>query len=105
MGRSVAGAHELAFHLTGLYPDWWKGRRYERPVQAWCAGSTNEKTRDILQAILLGDPKNLEAFGTGAVPGDLITGTTRKPGIPNALSAFTVRHSSGGNSVCAFKAY
>lgn len=105
VGKSVAGAHELAFHLTGLYPDWWKGRRYERPVQAWCAGSTNEKTRDILQAILLGDPKNLEAFGTGAVPGDLITGTTRKPGIPNALSAFTVRHSSGGNSVCAFKAY
>ncbi|MHB8413992.1 MAG: terminase large subunit domain-containing protein [Acidiferrobacteraceae bacterium] len=105
IGKSYGGAMELAFHMTGLYPEWWEGRKHERPISCWAAGTTNEKTRDILQAALLGDPKNPAAFGTGAVPGDLVTGTMRKPGIPAALSSFTVRHVSGGNSVCAFKAY
>ena len=105
VGKTYCGSMELAFHLTGLYPTWWKGRTFSRPIRAWAAGNTNDKTRDILQSSLLGDPKDPGAFGTGSVPGELITGTTRKPGIPNALSAFAVRHVSGGNSVCAFKAY
>lgn len=105
VGKTYCGSMELAYHLTGRYPEWWQGRRYTQPTRWWAAGNTNDKTRDILQTALLGDPKDPAAFGTGAIPGELITGTTRKPGIPNALSAFAVRHISGGNSVCAFKAY
>jgi myo-inositol catabolism protein IolC len=29
-------AAETAMHLTGIYPDWFKGKRYDRPV-AWMA--------------------------------------------------------------------
>ena len=105
VGKTYCGAAEMAYHLTGLYPEGWKGRTYNRPIKAWAAGTTNEKTRDILQAALLGDPKDPAAFGTGSVPADTVTATTRKPGIPNALSAFAVKHISGGNSVLAFKAY
>ena len=105
VGKTLCGSMDLAFHLTGLYPEWWKGRRFKNPNKWWVSGTTNDKTRDILQTALLGDPKDPGAFGTGTIPGELITGTTRKPGIPNALSAFAVKHVSGGNSVCAFKAY
>ena len=33
-----AGGFELALHLTGRYPDWWAGRRFDRPVSAWACG-------------------------------------------------------------------
>src|SRR6185295_20210716 len=32
------GGYELALHLTGRYPDWWTGKRWDRPVKAWAAG-------------------------------------------------------------------
>ncbi len=32
------GGYEIACHLTGLYPHWWKGRQFEQPVRAWAAG-------------------------------------------------------------------
>lgn len=104
-GKTYCGAAEIGFHMTGLYPDWWTGRRFPRPVKVWACGTTHDKTRDILQSVLLGDPKDPSAFGTGTLPGDLIVGTTRKPGVPNALAAVAVRHVSGGVSVLDFKAY
>ena len=105
VGKTRCGGAEMAFHLTGDYPAWWIGRRFTRPIKAWASGTTNDKTRDILQAELCGDPKDPLSFGTGMIPGELIVQTTRKPGVPNALSAIAVRHISGGNSVCAFKSY
>ena len=40
------GGFESALHLTGLYPDWWEGRRFDRAVDWWAAGDTGETTRD-----------------------------------------------------------
>src|SRR5574340_1444162 len=54
---------------------------------------------------MLGDPKNPGAFGTAAIPGDLVVSTTRKPAIPNQLSGPAVRHPTGGHSVVAFTPY
>lgn len=31
-------------HLTGLYPDWWEGRRFDRAIKAWAASVTNDAT-------------------------------------------------------------
>jgi len=30
-GKTVAGGYETTLHLTGLYPDWWEGRRFACP--------------------------------------------------------------------------
>jgi hypothetical protein len=49
IGKSTTGAFELTTHLTGLYPDWWDGKRFSTPIRAWAAGKTNETTRDIVQ--------------------------------------------------------
>ena len=49
VGKSYVGAMEMAIHLTGNYPDWWEGRRFEEPIKAWVCGASNETTRDICQ--------------------------------------------------------
>ena len=105
IGKSYSGAAEMAYHLTGLYPKWWKGRRFGGPITAWCGGVSNETTRDIVQAELLGSPDDPEAFGSGAVPKQSIVKTERKPGVPNAKAVALVRHITGGNSSLFFKAY
>ena len=40
LGKTWAGGFECAMHLTGRYPGWWNGRRYDRPVRMWAAGVT-----------------------------------------------------------------
>jgi phage terminase large subunit-like protein len=96
------GGYEVALHLTGNYPAWWKGRRFTRPVKAWAAGDTHKTVRDILQEKLLG-PSG--AFGTGLIPGDAIERTTPKSGVPDAVDTVYVKHASGGVSVLALKSY
>jgi len=105
IGKSYCGAAEMSFHLRGIYPEWWKGRRYDQPITAWAGGISNETTRDIVQAELLGSPDDLDAFGSGAIPKNYIIKTERKPGVPNAKSVALIRHVSGGNSSLHFKAY
>ncbi len=89
-------------HLTGLYPEWWKGRRWDRPIVAWVAGITGETTRDNPQKMLLGRP---EQWGTGAIPGDKLGETTRALGVVDLLDNFRVKHVSGGESYLYFKFY
>lgn len=99
------GGYELTLHLTGLYPDWWEGRRFDEPVDAWAAGTTGETTRDIIQGKLLGPPERESEWGTGLIPGDLIVGRTMRRGIPNAVESILVRHASGGISTVNLKSY
>ena len=105
VGKSLAGGVLLSYALTGLYPSWWKGRRFKNPVMAWAAGVSNESVRDIVQAELLGNPDDPEAWGSGWIPKHLIVKSERKPGVPNAKSTVLIKHISGGNSTLQFKAY
>ena len=105
IGKSYCGAAEMAYHLTGIYPEWWTGKKFYKPITAWAGGVSNETTRDIVQAELLGSPDDPEAFGSGAIPKETIIKTERKPGVPNAKSVALIRHTSGENSSLHFKAY
>ena len=40
-GKTTTVCAELTYHLTGVYPDDWKGVKYTRPVDIWIAGETN----------------------------------------------------------------
>ena len=104
-GKTYTGAFIMACHLTGLYPDWWEGRRYDRPVEAWAAGISTDTTRDILQSELLGKWSNPDAYGTGAIPKELILDTVRREGKPGCVQTVLVRHVSGGTSILTFKSY
>ena len=105
VGKTYCGAVETAYHLTGNYPTWWKGRKFNKPVRIWAAGESNDTTRDIIQKELFGNTQDPSKKGTGAVPLDKIVETTRKPGVPNAHSSALIQHKSGGNSQITFKAY
>ncbi|EPR44569.1 hypothetical protein dsx2_1528 [Desulfovibrio sp. X2] len=97
------GGFELTLHLTGLYPAWWEGRRFARPVRAWACGDTAESVREILQKKLLGPP---DAPGTGLVPKRAIVSVVRRGGsVADAVERVAVRHASGGTSWLKFKSY
>lgn len=101
-GKTVAGAYEVTLHLTGLYPDWWRGRRFPCPVDAWAAGDTGKTVRDILQLEFLG-PHNER--GTGTIPGELILDIATGRGVADAVDSVYVRHATGGVSSLGFKSY
>lgn len=96
------GGYEVTLHLTGQYPHWWPGRRFDHPTRVWAAGDTGLTTRDIIQAKLLGEPGER---GTGLIPGDLILRTTAKSGVTDAVDTAYIRHTSGGTSSIQFKSY
>jgi phage terminase large subunit-like protein len=102
LGKTRAGASEVAMHLTGCYPSWWEGRRSSRPIIAWAAGVTGESTRDNPQRLLMGRPGQ---WGTGTIPGDCIIGATRAMGVSELLDTIRIAHVSGGESVLSFKFY
>lgn len=105
VGKTQSAACEVVYHLTGNYPEWWEGKRFEKPVLAWTGSPTNETSRDILQAELLGGLG--EELGSGWIPKRLLHGTptTRQAGVKNVVDMFRVRHSSGGISTCYLKTY
>lgn len=106
LGKTYCGAAEAAYHLTGLYPEWWEGRRWDRPVRAWAGSKTGEVTRDGVQRLLVGEPKDEGQWGTGMVPGDLLLDWSRRMGVADALDNITVRHvPTGGTSTLGFKSY
>lgn len=112
VGKSDAGSYELTLHLTGEYPEWWTGKRFDRPIQAWACGDTNKTVRDILQSKLLGRTKKIGSsddlitgLGTGMIPGAKILSTRPHAGIPDAIEIVYVRHKSGGTSQLNFKSY
>jgi phage terminase large subunit-like protein len=101
-GKSLAGGMETAMHATGRYPDWWKGKRFDRPTIGWVAGTTNETTRDTVQRILAGRPGQ---HGTGCIPKDGILELVPARGTPDLLDSIKVRHTSGGISAIGLKSY
>lgn len=105
LGKSYSGAMEAAMHLTGEYPDWWQGKRWDRPIKAWAGSETSEVTRDGPQKYLVGPPRDEAQWGTGAIPKANIVRTVRRMGVPDALDGVLVKHKSGGNSTIGFKSY
>ena len=100
-GKSELGALEMACHLTGRYPDWWNGRRFNAPVRAWAAGDTSKTVRGIVQVKLLGPAGQT---GTGMIPADAIHHISRSS-TPDAFDSVWVKHESGGLSSLELKSY
>jgi phage terminase large subunit-like protein len=102
VGKTVVGSYEAAVHLTGEYPHWWDGCRFDRPVDCWAGSDTGETTRDIVQLALMGLPGD---YGTGAIPHKSIVDYSTRRGVTDAVDTVRVRHKSGGTSTIGFKSY
>lgn len=99
-GKTWCGAMEMAMHLTGEYPDWWQGLRFNKPIRAWAASVTAESTRDILQAAYLGTNNKI-----GAISANYIFRKTMRRGVSDAVDTVYIKHKSGGVSQLGFKSY
>lgn len=102
VGKSETGAYACAVWLTGLYPHWWEGKRFDRTTNVLVAGETGKLVRDSIQAKLLGRPG---ALGTGMIPRDYIIEVRPKAGIPDAADTVRVKHHNGGESILQFQSY
>lgn len=105
VGKNFATSFEIAFHMTGRYPEWWEGYQFDKPQKWWIAHKTWKDVRDVNQAQLLGPPEIEGSLGTGSIPASLIHKTIPNPHIRNGFESFQVRHKSGGLSSAQFKAY
>jgi phage terminase large subunit-like protein len=95
LGKTFSAGAEHAMHLTGRYPDRWKGAVFDEPVVGWAASETGQSTRDTVQRILLGEPGQ---WGTGAIPADAIAKIKRAAGaVPDMVDTVLVRHGGGGD--------
>ena len=105
IGKTRCAAMEVAMHLTGRYPDGWKGHIFPYAVDWLAAGVTNDTTRDHVQKELLGDPEDDKSLGTGSIPVDCIGKITRKAGVPNAIDSVLVKHKTGKWSKLQLRSY
>jgi phage terminase large subunit-like protein len=104
-GKTVAGCAELVYHLTGVYPDWWEGHRFDKPIKAWCASTTKEKTIGGLQEMLMGRP---DGIGTGFMPWARMKHWEKMQNVPGGISRVRVRWGEldgEAESILTFKSY
>lgn len=106
IGKTVSTCFETAYHLTGRYPDWWEGHRFEKPITAMVAGEGWSQVALVLQQELLGTPdvKLRESLGTGAIPRDCIVIDTMRSDGANCIGV-EIRHISGAKSYLLFANY
>lgn len=108
-GKTTGGCYEDSAHLTGEYPEWWKGRRFNHPIKLWACAETSKKVREVLQAKLFGETdgevKIQKGHSYGLIPGRCVGTPKRKSGTPDAIDFVPIRHKSGGWSKLVFKSY
>lgn len=110
VGKSDTGAMLTALHLTGLYPDWYNGKRFEHPTRGWAAGIKGLDVRNIQQKKLCGTPGVIADFGTGLIPKDcFVDKPSLSRGVTDAYDTIQVQHHTNGVkdgvSTLQFKSY
>lgn len=104
VGKTLATAVEVAYHVTGAYPVGWVGKRFNHPTQWWICGDTRQTITDILQPLFLGE---VGEFGSGLIPRENIEFDTMKDARKANTSIGTVKilHTTGAYSSLTFKSY
>ena len=103
-GKSMTGAYELVLHLTGDYPFGWRGRRFNRAINAWAIGPSAQHVRDVMQTKLCGNIHRLD----GLIPLDSYPPDqkpSRSHGLPDMFDQIFTKHKAGGVSVLTLKSY
>lgn len=101
-GKTFCGCVEDAIHLTGNYPSWWTGHRFDHPIICWVASESAKDVRGILQPLLFGGLVN-DSYNLGLIPEDLIV--KKAMGNNGAIDYAVIKHASGGISYLYFKSY
>jgi hypothetical protein len=92
VGKSWALCLEGSYHLTGRYPPWWEGRRFDDPINALVCSETTILTRDVAQRHLFGPAGSPDELGTGLIPLELLGKISLAVGIRDAYDAVRIKH-------------
>ncbi|ELK9995662.1 terminase family protein [Salmonella enterica] len=104
-GKTRGSCTEFAYHLTGLYPDWWEGLRVNDGGHTyWAIGINYDSLKKVLQKELLGtnNAKQRHLIGEGTIPRDLID---LKDGLETdgaRVIQCTIKHKSGRDNTLMF---
>ena len=101
-GKTELGAYLTTCHATGIYPDWYEGKKFKHPPKIWVGGDTATTCRDIIQDKLLG---RVGDYGSGMIPKDRIKEVRNRRNVPDAVETIRVNHVSGGVSEIVLKTY
>jgi phage terminase large subunit-like protein len=92
-GKTLSCGAEVTWHLTGDYPAWWMGKRFDKPIRCWAVGESSMLVRDTLQKKLCGD----QEFGTGIIPLESFgKRPIAVPGGTGAIDTMFVTHQTDG---------
>lgn len=105
VGKTAAAAAEYAMHLTGRYPEGWRGKRYPYAIRMLAGSESADLVRKGVQTLLLGPAKLKDQWGTGFIPYDALRATSPWPGVSDTVRSITVRHVSGEDSVLELLSY
>lgn len=100
-GKSFTNAVEVAYHMTGEYPDFWEGRRFKKLTTVWIIAESGALWRDSLQRLLFGEAG--EEVGTGLLPlaknnngvGIINDGWYSMAGTPGGIGSCVVKNKKG----------
>ena len=98
-GKTFAALMEVAFHLTGYYPEWYKGFKLDFAPLVWSCAINVEKIRDVLQKGLFGDATNNYQ---GIIHNSLIVKVLKSN---FCYDTIYIQHVSGNQSILKFKSY
>jgi phage terminase large subunit-like protein len=95
-GKTTCCAAEVAWHLTGEYPSFWAGKRFNKPIRVWCVGESVVLVRDTVQRKLCSEEGE---FGSGTIPLESFTKRPiMVPGGTGAIDTIFVRHATDGKA-------
>ncbi len=109
VGKTEAGAFEAMCHATGLYPEWWDGKRFGHKTVGWVAGVSSNDVKRVAQRKLCGPPGVESEWGTGLIPKDCLLERAMTRGVTDAIDELQVQHCTDGKkdgvSRIVFKSY
>lgn len=102
-GKTFIVGAILYYHATGNYPNWWIGKRFNRPVRIMIMGVTRTSLRESAQRILLDEYQTGEE-GTGIIPRHIleISDIKKSKDDNNCIDFMRIPHVSGGKSYLLF---
>ena len=110
MGKSETACALIAMHATGLYPAWYRGRRFKKPPVILVAGVDSNFNKNVLQEKLFGT-RNIRGksqnkqIGTGKIPRSSIIMNSIVSTRGDGIDSVDIKHTSGKTSTIIFKGY
>ena len=102
-GKTMSAGYHTAVDLTGDYPDWWTGFRFQHAIYALAMGVDNEQLKTVVQTELFGQVDGRQFTG-GWIHPDEILRVEWSPQVVGLARRVTVK-SKFGRATITLRAY